>query len=206
MGILDRHLALLLGLVTLTALAVALPRIAGDADAGAALHGLPPAVDGWVVTPGVPERVLPVDSRALETARWTYATEGRSVFVAIARYRSRNDPEWRPSVNQIAPEPGAISVSHERLAIDLGDVPGRAAPVNLVSVRRSDGHISVLYWYQVRDTTIADAYRLRMVLFVNALRLRGQEVWLVRIATSTSERPEDFVRAFYPRLVKVLSH
>jgi EpsI family protein len=205
MRILDRHMVVLLGLVALTGLAVALPRVTDDSTTAAPLRMLPPVVDGWVANDDAPEDILPYDSRALQATRWTYSRGDQQVFVAVARYRSRNDPEWRPSINQIAPERGASSVSHERLAMSLNGVPGRTTPVNVVSVNRPDRHLSVLYWYQVGPKTIGDSYRLRLALFLNALRLRGQEVWLVRVAAPASERPEEFLRRFYPQLVKALS-
>ena len=96
-------------------------------------------------------------------------------------------------------------MSRESLSIGLGDGAVRPLPVNFVSVRQPDGDVSVLYWYQVGHKTMADTFRLRLALVANALRLRGQDVWLVRIATSTAARPADFVRIFHPWLVKALS-
>lgn len=204
MRLLDRRLAVLLGLVALAGLAVALPGRADDSNGGAALSALPLKADGWIATGDAPEDLLPSDPGARESARWTYSRGSRTVFVAVARYRG-NDPGWRPSINLIAPERGAISVRRERLAIGLNGVPGRATPLNLVSVHGRDRHLSVLYWYQVREQTIADAYYLRLASLLTALQLRRQEVWLVRVATPDSERPEEFLRAFYPHLVKALS-
>jgi EpsI family protein len=89
--------------------------------------------------------------------------------------------------------------------MNLNGVPGRATPVSLVSVHGPDRDLSVLYWYQVGEKTIGDAFHLRLALMLNAIQLRGQEVWLVRIATPASERPEEFLRGFYPQLVKELS-
>jgi len=205
MGLLDRRLTLLLALVALTGLAIALPRVAEDAPAGAAVLSMPSSLDGWMMATGAPEDVLPRDPRAIDAARATYVKDGRTVFVGIGRYRQRNDPDWRPSINLIAPEHGVASVTRESLTIGLGGGAARPLPVNFVSVRQHDGDVSVLYWYQVGRKTMADTVRLRLALLANALLLRGQEVWLVRIATSTAVRPADFVRTFHPWLVKALS-
>jgi EpsI family protein len=204
MRLFDRHLVVLLGLVALTGIALALPRLADDSDA-AGLRLPPPVVDGWIATDSVPEDVLPLDSRAREAARWTYSREGHAVFVSVACYRSSNDPEWRPSINQIAPERGAISVDHARLALSLDGVADGPVTVSRLSVRRPNRELSILYWYQVRGKTIEDGLQLRLALLASALRLRGQDVWLVRIATPAPGRPEEFAREFYPQLVKALS-
>src|SRR5262249_9373601 len=144
------------------------------------------------------------DPRAVDVTRATFTRGDRVVFVAIGRYHPRNDPDWRPSINLIAPAIGAASVSHDRLSIGIGSA-GPPLPVNLVSVRRPGRELSVLYWYQVGDRSIAGGLRLRLALLENALRLKGQEVWLVRIATPTRERPDDFLRTLHPWLVKALS-
>jgi EpsI family protein len=207
MGIFDRHLIVLLGLAALTGLAVALPRSVNDSDKGTpALRGVAPAVEGWTATTSVPENMLPNDPRAREVARWTYSRGDREVFVALASYRSRNDPEWQPAIDQIAPARGAASVRHDRLAISLNGTPGRTTLFSVVSVRSPDRSLSVVYWYQVQEKIIAGEFRLRLALLLNALRFRSEEVWLIRIAAPTSEPLEEFLLGFHPQLVKMLSH
>jgi len=204
MNVFNRHLMVLLGLVALTAFAIGLPRSEDDSRAEAApVRRLPPVVDGWTIADTTaPEDVLPSDPRAREVARWTYSKGDRDVFVAIARYRSSGDPEWRPSINQIAPARGASSVRQDRLAINWNGV---AAPMNTVTVKNPGRNVSVVYWYQIREQTIADEFHLRLIMLLDSLRRRGQEVWLIRIATTTAERPADFLREFYPQFVKTLS-
>ena len=206
MGIFDRHLIVLLGLVALTGVAVALPRSVDDSDKGtAALRGVAPAVEGWTATISVPENMLPKDPRARDVARWTYSRGDREVFVALARYRSQNDPEWQPSIDYIAPARGAASVKHESMAVRINGTPGETR-FSVVSVQTPDRGLSVVYWYQVGGKIIEGEFRLRLALLLDALRFRSEEVWLIRIAAPTSERLDQFVLGFHPQLVKMLSH
>lgn len=162
-------------------------------------------MDGWLAGEGVPEEILPRDPRAQEAIRRTYSKGNRTLWVSVARYRSGNDPQWRPSLNLIVLERGAISVDHDMLRVNADGISGRPTSMNLISVRRPDQRISVVYWYQLGGKIIADDYRLRLKLFFDTLLFRRQGLFLVRIATVGSEWPEEFLRAFYPQLMRILS-
>jgi len=206
MGLLDRHLIVLIVLVALAGAAVALPRGIDGADAGsAALDELPLMVNGWTASASAPEDVLPHDPRARDSASWTYSQGNREIFVSIARYRPRRDSDWRPSINQIAPARGAASLKHDLLTMGLNGSPTQTTPLSVVSIRGPQRNLSIVYWYQVKEKTIAEELPLRLALLVNALRFRSPQVWLVRIATSADDQPQDFLRGFYPQLVKTLS-
>lgn len=205
MGLVDRYLAALFGLLALVGLAVALPRGEGAPRRGAPLDGLAREAGGWVAVEGAPEEILPSDPRALEAVRRTYARGGQTLWLTVARYRARNDPQWRPSLTLIVPERGAISIRHELLRMTLDGVAGRTAPVHLLSLRRPDRRIWVFYWYQLGDQPIADEYRLRLQLFMDTLLFRRRELLFVRMATASSERPDEFFRAFYRQLTSMRS-
>lgn len=205
MRIFDRYLLVLLGLVALAGLAISLPRWEGEARRAEPIHELPQRFDGWVAAEGAPEEILPSDPRALETVRRTYAKEGRRVFLAVGRYRSSNDPQRRPSLNLIVPERGAISVERDLHQIALEGAPGRVIPVQLVSLQRPEWQVSVVYWYQLGEQTIAGEYHFRIAHFLDTLLFRGREVLLVRLARIGNESPEAFLRAFYPELINLLS-
>lgn len=205
MRIIDHSLLVLLGLVGLTGLAITLPLGEGQPRLAAPIDALPQQFDGWVAVEGVPEEILPHDPRALQAVRRTYTKEGHTVHLVVARYPSRNHPEGRPSLNLIAPERGAIAVQHDLLWIPLDGVPGRMIPVQRLLLKRPERPISVVYWYQLGEETIAGHYRFRLALFLDTLLFRRREVLLVRAATIGSERPEPFLWAFYPRLLKILS-
>lgn len=204
MRIFDRYLLVFLGLVALAGLAVLVPRQAGEPSPGASIHDFPQRLDGWVAVEGVPEEILPSDPRALATVRRTYAKEGLKVYSAISRYRSRNNPQWRPHLNLIGPERGAISVEHDPLQITLDGVHSRAIPVKSLAVRRRARQVRVVYWYQLGEQTIAGDYDFRLVHFVDTLLARRRELLLVRLATTDGDRPEAFTRAFYPQLMKIV--
>lgn len=205
MKILDRYLLTLLGLAGLAGLAISLPGGEGELLQAALVHELPPRFDGWAAVEGVPEEILPSDPRALETVRRTYAKEGHTVFLAVGRYRSLNDPQRRPSFDLIVLERGAISVERDLYQIALDGLPGRVIPVHLLLLRRPERQVSVVYWYQLGEQTVAGEYRFRIALLLDTLLFRRRELFLVRLATIGNEWPEAFLRALYPQLIQIVS-
>ena len=204
MRLFDRYVFVVLGLVALTGVAITLPHREGKPWRTAQIRDLPRQVNGWAAVEGAPDDVLPVDPRALEGVRRTYVKENHVVWLTIARYHSQNDPQWRPLVNLIVAERGAISVQHRLLRINLDGATAPATPVNLLSLRRPERHVSVIYWYQLGKDTIADDYRLRLRRLLDTLLFRHRELFLVRLATAESDSPEEFLRAFYPHVTNSL--
>ena len=204
MRIFDRYLLIFLGLVALAGATIIFPRAEGEPHGAAPIHELQQRFDGWVAVQGVPEEILPSDPRSLATVRRTYARDGLTVYIAISRYRSTNNPRWRPMLNLIGPELGAISVEHNLLQVTLEGVPPRDIQVHFLSLRRPTRKVSVGYWYQLGEQTIAGEYHFRLTHFADTLLFRRRELLLVRLATIDAEWPEEFVRAFYPQLMKIL--
>lgn len=206
MRLFDRYLIVVFGLVALTGIATTLLHGGSGPERPALIHDVPQRVGGWVAAEGAPDDVLPIDPRALEGVRRTYVKDHRVVWVAVARYHSQNDPRWRPSVNLIVPERGAISVGHRLLEVNLDGAATGAIPVNLLSVRWPQRRVTVVYWYQLGGDTVADDYRLRLRLLLETLRFRHRALFLVRLATAEPEPPEEFLREFYPRVTDILMH
>ena len=205
MKIFDRYLLALLAIVALAGVAITLPQREGEPHQPAPIRDLPRRFDGWISVEGIPEEILPSDPRALETVRRTYTREGRTVFLAVGRYRPWNDPQWRPLADLIVPERGAISVERDLHQIALEGPRGRVIPVRLLLVRRPERQVSVAYWYQLGEETVAGEYRFRAAHFLNTLLSRRREVLLVRLATIGTEWPEAFFRLCYPHLIDIVS-
>lgn len=205
MRILDRYLLTLLGLLVLTGLAITLPRGEIEPRRAPPIHELPRRLDGWFAAEGVAEEILPRDPRAIETIRRTYAKEGQMVYLAIGRYRPWKDAHGRPAFDLIVPESGAIAIERHLTRVPLEGIPQPGIPVQLLSVRRPERHISVVYWYHLGEDTIAGEYRFRLAQLLNTLLFRPQEVLLVRLAMTGPEWPEEFLRRLYPDLVGMLA-
>lgn len=199
----DRHLLVFFGLLALAGVAISLPGSEPAVSHELWLERLPLHIDGWTARTGAPETILPTDPRAVETVRRTYSNDGRTVWLSVAAYRSRNHPERRPSLNHIAPEAGATTVMYDRRRIDLPGSP--QAAIGRISVERKARRVSILYWYQLGERPIVDEYQLRFRLFVNTLLGHQPPLVLVRLATEGTEAPPAFVRALPPHLVTILS-
>ena len=206
-GLVDRYLLALFGLLALAGLLAALPRGEGDPHFGAPLDSLSREIDGWVGVDGVPEGILPRDPKASGSVRRTYRRSALTVWVVVARYASGHDSQRRPSLNLIVPERGAISVDREVRTLALTDRRVPALRVNVISLRRPERQTSVVYWYQLGPTTIADYYSLRLQLFIDAVRSRRRGLGLVRLAMAGPgpQWPEEVLQAFYPPLSTLVS-
>lgn|SRR5574337_270370 len=204
MRLFDRYLIVVFGLVTLTGIAMTLLHGGSGPERLARIHDVPRRVGGWVAAEGAPDDVLPIDPRALEGVRRTYVKDNRVVWVAVAQYHSQNDPRWRPSINLIVPERGAISMRHRLLQVNLDGAATGATPVNLLSVRWPERRVTVIYWYQLGGDTIANDYHLRLRLLLETLLFRHRALFLVRLATAELESPEEFLQVFYPRVTNIL--
>jgi EpsI family protein len=193
-GLVSRHLGVLLSVVAVTGLLLAWPR-AEQQTRRIALAALPETLGDWRSVEGKTDDVLPQEPRALDTVRRTYSDGRMIAWLAVGLYSSHNDPQGRPSVNQIASERGAGIVTHDwvRVALD-GNAEGERS-IHRISLGRSDGRVSTVYWYQLGETLVTGEYELRWRLFLDTIAGRRRRLLLIRLATTGPEPPEALLRA-----------
>jgi EpsI family protein len=191
--VVDAPLLIVIGLAIVVGFVIWLPRRVDAPPARPVAVRAPAQVAGWQVADGAPDEVLPRDDRAVDAVRRTYS-DGRSlIWVSVARYDSRRDGDWRPSVDRIVAARGAKSVAADSL--ELRDLPAGSMSVQRIRLTRSDRQLSMLVWYEVDHRVIANEYALRWWLFVETLRGHRPSVVLVRLATLGVAMPDAFLRS-----------
>ena len=93
-------------------------------------------------------------------------------------------------------------------------VAGESLPfsINRYVVSRAGEKSVVLYWYQSRDRVVANEYKAKFWVIVDAMRLHRTDTALVRVVIPIVDRDEeaatkmasDFVRSFYGTLRQYL--
>jgi len=213
MRFLGWHLITLLALLGLAAGFAHVPLETSPRATPKLLANFPAVIGEWDGSPGAPTDILPDDPRARGTGRWRYRNGDRVVWVAVAFYDSRNNELSRPSINHIAPERGVSGLRWMVLPISVNGPDKPAISVNQTFAKMSDTRIEMLFWYQLGSEALANQYRFRLKSFLNTLLGREESLMLVRVATvfgpeQESAEPsigEQFLRSFYPALMKALA-
>ena len=136
---------------------------------------------------------------------------GRGANLFIASFNSQRTGKAPHSPKNCLPGSGWTPLNSGELSIDLGS---SAAPitVNRYVVAHADERSLVLYWYQSRDRVVADEFKAKFWVVVDAMRLNRTDTALVRVIVPIVDRDEqaatataiDFVRSFYGTLRQVL--
>jgi EpsI family protein len=131
-----------------------------------------------------------------------------SLFVAA--FRTQRNGKAPHSPKNCLPGSGWVPLSSGELAIDVG----RAAPitVNRYVVAYGSQRDLVLYWYQSRDRAVANEYKAKFWVMVDAIRLNRTDTALVRVIVPVANRDEaqaqatatGFVKSFYSTLLEYL--
>ncbi|MEQ1947606.1 MAG: exosortase C-terminal domain/associated protein EpsI [Bryobacteraceae bacterium] len=173
----------------------------------APLSALPLALGKWqFLQEGVVDddtmRVL----RADDVLNRTYAAGSSGANLFVAAFRSQRNGKAPHSPKNCLPGSGWTPLNSGEYSIDVGE----AAPisVNKYVVAFGDQRSVVLYWYQSRERVIADEYKAKFWVVMDAMRLNRTDTALVRIVVPVVERDEeaatrtasDFVRALYKPL------
>lgn len=166
-----RRLAVVLGLLTVTAAVVYLTPSVRECPSPPALDTLPAVLGEWTGVDGVPNAVLPVDASETAAVRRTYRSGRGVAWVSIALFTREDEPDRRASVNRIYPEKNVSMV--ERVAL-----PVTAA----VIVATPDRRFVVAYWHQIGGRRYASESRFRLALMRDILFARRGDSLLVRIA------------------------
>jgi EpsI family protein len=197
----DRHLAVLLAILAVTAVVVAVPKGPPEFLPAASLPALPAEVEGWIATGEAPEQVLPDDPRAIESVRRRYENGGRVVLLAVAHYPSA-DPSRRPTLDRLVADQGLGLATRDALPVTLNGVPGSTITLNRLTWRRATRQMTAVYWYDLGGAIIAGDYHLRAQLFLDSLRGRRRELAVVRVAGENPDLIAAFLRAARPYLLR----
>ena len=173
------RLAILLGLIGATAVAIGVAPGVREGQWGAGLDALPTEVAGWTSTAGAPEWALPVDPNEKAAVRRTYRRAGQVLWVSVALFAREDDPKRRGSIDRIFPEANTSRI--DRVAIPV--ILNGAAPVQLPAVvgYRQGGALAVVYWRQLGRRVYGDDYRYRLALMRKVLFRRQADAILVRL-------------------------
>lgn len=136
--------------------------------------------------------------------------QGVAANLFVAAFRSQRTGKAPHSPKNCLPGSGFVPLSSGELAIDVG----LAAPilVNRYVVASGSQKDLVLYWYQSRDRVVANEYRAKFWVMVDAIRLNRTDTALVRVIVPVVNRDEakaeaaatDFVKSFYSTLLTYL--
>lgn len=185
------------------------------------LEGLPSTLGSWqLAQTGVIEQdvldVLKADdilnriycNSALPDCAKTGQGVAANLFVAA--FRTQRTGKAPHSPKNCLPGSGFVPISSGDLAIDVG----LAAPivVNRYVVASGSQRDLVLYWYQSRDRVVANEYKAKFWVMVDAIRLNRTDTALVRVVVPVVNKDEakaqqqatDFVKSFYSTLLTYL--
>jgi EpsI family protein len=175
------------------------------------LSDLPAKFQNWQM---VADR--PIDLSTLEVLRadetlsrdYTDPAAHREANLFVAYFKSQRTGQTPHSPKHCMPGSGWTQVSAGIISLT---VPGRsqAIHVNRYVLTKGDQKAVVLYWYQANRRVIANEFRARFYLVLDAIRYHRTDTALVRVIVpvreggSESEATSvgiDFVRAFFGTL------
>lgn len=124
----------------------------------------------------------------------------------IAAFRSQRTGKAPHSPKNCLPGSGWTQVVSDTLPIDL---PGRGrTEVNHYVVAKGEQRSAVLYWYQSWNRIVANEYRAKMFVVLDAMRYNRTDTALVRIVAPTidgddaaaTRRAVEFAHAVFPEI------
>jgi EpsI family protein len=124
------------------------------------------------------------------------SSDGPSVNVYMAYYRSQKKGQSAHSPQSCIPGGGWEITSHETIDLPLGGVPGFLHPANRIIIQKDRQKQLVMYWFKQRDRLLASEYLVKMYLFWDALTKRRTDGALIRLAAAIEpgQREEDVER------------
>jgi EpsI family protein len=212
MRLVDKHMAAALVVLALAGGLVYAPSRSSPPERVSPVPYNPINLAGWHAVYGAPPEILPEDPKAKETVRWTYHQGNRVIWVALASYDTRRDAAADPSINHIVAERGSTGLLRSVVSISMNGAGGPPVPANQLVALRPNSHLVVIYWFQMGSKSLAGDYRFRAEMFLNRLLGIRKNLAVIRVATvreGATETPhpetaEDFLQAFYPKLMSTL--
>ena len=164
----------------------------------------PTAVDGWQMIDDnqFSDNILNVLKPTDYLSRIYRNTEGKSVNMYIGYHGGGKGTGGIHSPRHCLPGSGWYEVSMRRRTLQLQD-----RTLNLVeSVYQKGEHKELfIYWFQVRDKSLADEYSLKLAEITNSMLNRRRDSTFIRISvpfdTDNSQAiglGEMFIKNFYP--------
>ncbi len=133
--------------------------------------------------------------------------DGRTITsLFIAAFRSQRTGKAPHSPKNCLPGSGWTQIVSDTLPIDLPD-RGRTE-VNHYVVAKGEQRSAVLYWYQSWNRIVANEYRAKMFVVLDAMRYNRTDTALVRIVSPTldgddaaaTRRAVEFAQAAFPEI------
>jgi EpsI family protein len=176
----------------------------------APLAAFPVEIAGWQMTQ---EGVIDDETRDVLKAddlltRWYESSEGAAnLFVAF--FKTQRTGQSPHSPRNCLPGSGWQPSESGRINLLVGD---GAIRINHYLVSKGENQSLVLYWYQSHGRVIADEFTAKFFLVADSIRQHRSDTALIRVVVPIPERGEDlsekvatdFVKAFYPALMRYL--
>ena len=165
-------------------------------------------VNEWPIESEV-QAILKADDTLSRQYAGPAAPQGAGLFVAF--FRSQRAGVAPHSPKNCLPGNGWVSEKNTVISIP---VPGRTTPIeaNYFVVQKGENKSLVIYWYQSHGRTVADEYRAKFYVMLDAIRLNRTDTALVRVSVPVNRGNEEaaeqaalsFVRDTYPQLAAIL--
>lgn len=209
-----RHALFFAAALALMAIAGALlflPPSAKEVPLAAPFERFPTELASWTASTPVPQGIMAVDPKVPKHLFRTYQNGIQTVWVSVGYYPSQPEGRRPPAQQLLFPQSGWSHLSQAPVRIPVGAT--RSLPATLLVMETPERRLSILYWYQVGGDTIASDHWYRALLIYNRLFHRRSDGALVRIASpipdgvdpsSVVVKQTDFIKAFYPELLRSL--
>ena len=201
-------LAAALALLGVTGLLLYAHRAAPDTPLIRQFDTLPGVLDGWSEAASISADVLPTDLRTPRSLVRAYRKGATTLSVSVGYYSMRPPP---PEL--FLPSRGWSSLEQRVVVIPLDERPEHSLTANLLIAQTGDRRTAILYWFQIGPRPFASEHRYRAALLWNRFMHGRAESALVRIVSPLDRSADpatilalqgEFVRLFYPELVKTL--
>jgi EpsI family protein len=178
------------------------------------LSGFPTDLGAWQQYG--PEGVVDEDSRAVLNAddllNRVYVDGSEShADLFVASFRTQRNGKRPHSPKNCLPGSGWTQVSSDdHFPVDVGGA--QPMLVNRYIVAHGNNQSVVLYWYQSRNRVVANEYRAKFWVMLDAVRLNRTDTAMVRVVVPIDDQKEeeatrtavDFVKAFFGPLRQYL--
>ena len=177
------------------------------------LAGMPRTLGPWrLEQEGVVDQetqdVLKADD--LLNRSYVQPSTGSWANLFVAAFRSQRNGKTPHSPKNCLPGNGWTPLVSDQYSVDVGG----SAPitVNRYIISHGDSRSLVLYWYQSRDRVVANEYKAKFWVIVDAMRLHRTDTALVRVVVAMAGADQegatrvavDFVKSFYGTLRQYL--
>jgi EpsI family protein len=128
----------------------------------------------------------------------------------VAAFRSQRTGKAPHSPKNCLPGSGWEPLNDRIVEIDGGI--GTPIEVNRYVVAYGENRSLVLYWYQSRDRAVASEYKAKFWVVADAIRYNRTDTALIRVVipirnkdeAAAQKQAEDFVKSFYPTVLRYL--